>query len=210
MKAKFITILFTLAIFYGYGQNIGKDTRLEAGFYKTIEELGSNKPSKPFNYVITDRPYSVSFLTNDKTTLYNLEITKDSIESIGPIFGFSDGKNVYIKTTRMGLAGVFKGKKFNEKTNYMKADEVGVYIFYYDFHRVKSYQNDQFRSAMNYSYDPHVINTKDNKIFIVSTRVMKNLLKDEPELLKEFKEDRYKKKKFQKYIAEYNKRYAAK
>jgi len=120
MKAKFITILFTLAIFYGYGQNIGKDTRLEAGFYKTIEELGSNKPSKPFNYVITDRPYSVSFLTNDKTTLYNLEITKDSIESIGPIFGFSDGKNFFTLVIHC-----------NKSLNFLK--EVIIIRFFYEY-----------------------------------------------------------------------------
>lgn len=58
MKTIISIIIYTLLVATSYAQNIAKDKSLQAGFYKTIEALIDNSPSKPFNYAITNRQFT--------------------------------------------------------------------------------------------------------------------------------------------------------
>lgn len=60
------------------------------------------------------------------------------------------------------------------------------------------------------SYLPHIINAKTLEIITLNTNKMKKLLADDPDLLEKFKADKKRKKNFEKYITEYNKRYRLK
>lgn len=139
----FLTYLFSIIGLYSYAQNIAKDTVLMPGFYKDIQELIDNNPSEPFDYEITKK--NIGFFLPDKTELYNLSISKDSTKIIGDIIGFSDGLNIYLKTIRTGVFANFESNKFNEKSNFIKIIDIGVYTFFYDLK--KTYNNTTMRSS---------------------------------------------------------------
>lgn len=220
MKRKSIILILVLISFTTYAQNIAKDSILKIGFYKNIHELIDNTPSSAFNYEITEKKTSTGFL-GDKITLYNLSVEKDSAKIIGDIFSFSDGQYIYLKTVRTGAFSNFKSNRFSDKSNFIKVINVGVYSFFYDLKNVHTYMPMYGGGAIgtgisvgispsNKSYLPHILNSKTREIIALNTKQMKKLLADDPDLLKEFNADKNRKKNFEKYIVEYNKRFRTK
>ena len=70
---------------------------LKKGIYKTFDEFRHNSPSIPMEYEVLWGKIMYGGLEgiyND--TLYNLKIDKTKAKQIGNVWGFCDGKNIYI------------------------------------------------------------------------------------------------------------------
>lgn len=213
MKQSILTIFFTALTLFCFSQNIVKDSILNIGFYANLHELTDNNPSKPFHYEISEREIYVakSAFKNDKVKIYNLIIEKDSTKSIGDIIGFSDGKNIYLKTGATGTFANYKGNTFGIKSNFLKIPQIGVYTYFSNIENMK-YGGGGLAGSLsigNTSIE-YIINLKTTEMVRLTNKIMKELLIDEPDLLKEFDADKNRKKNYEKYVVEYNRRYRAK
>ena len=115
MKKQILTLVILLPLI-AFGQDkIYNSTEFKRGIYKTYDEFINNAPS------ITNE-----FTVKNKSTVrggspFDFEI-KDGTK-VGKVFGFCDGKDVYMKGLRMG--------------GFCKVDYVGRYSFFnYETHGV--------------------------------------------------------------------------
>jgi hypothetical protein len=136
-----------------YSQNliIEDSLNLKKGIYKTYEEFKNNSPSVPFEYEIKAvRLIMESLLYND--IVYQMNIDKDKAKEIGDVWGFCDGKIVYINMqfNVMRTKKVFKPDSQFDKLLYLgryccfisvlpqsNSVELGHYYFALDFNTGK-------------------------------------------------------------------------
>ncbi|MCS6822886.1 MAG: hypothetical protein NZ529_01230 [Cytophagaceae bacterium] len=92
------------------------------GIYQNFEEFRSNNPAMSYNAIVVKTRETVT--TKDSILeVYKLEFPKKmkiSIENGSPIWGFSDGKNVYIA----------RKNNFSKNLRYDKLKYIGRYCYY--------------------------------------------------------------------------------
>ena len=223
MKRTLILLIATIYCIQLKAQSILHDSILHVGFYKNIFELVYNEPSEPFDYTINERVINTSKgFKGHKIPIYNLAIQKDSTKLIGDVFGFCDGKNIYLKTINTGAFADYKSKKFSPKSNFVKINEIGIYTYFKDIKKGNSGPMMMYTgggamggavvgigASINTGsvYAEYIINLKTNEIEMLTVKNLKKLLADQPNLLNEFNGDKDKKKNFEKYILKYNESY---
>lgn len=158
-----------------------KDTGLVKGFYKTYQEFLANKPSIILNF-------STTLLTaskNDPTVIGAKYEIPDSVDYIGDVWGFCDGRNVFIAN------GTFSAMK------YWKLQCRGPNPYYFYWHKdffllfpimgIVSVVGAVVASA-SLPPDAELMFIDKNGITQSTTRMyLKKLFRDNPVLFKEFK-----------------------
>lgn len=225
MKTIITFVLLTLFVHHLSAQRIATDSILTVGFYRSMDELLDNSPSYPFDYKVARRKVFAGGLLDPKVNVYNIEITKEQAEIIEDVIGFSDGYDIYLNTIRTGYFGALQSKKFNHKTNFIKVDLIGKYLYFNDL----SHNNNMMYNGTGMGlsagvgggfsvgigigrsrkYLPYVIDTNTGEKIKLSVKVMRKILKDDSALLEKFNDDRNRKKNFDKYIERYNSQYKA-
>ncbi len=121
-----LTILLAIGIFVTnvvttYAQTA---TPLKKGIYRTFEEFRNNAPSIELRYDITSVEKNTGgVVKGTQTIFYALDTHKYTAQKIGRVYGFCDGKNVYINEYR---------PKLKASTLFMKVQKVGNYsVFEY-------------------------------------------------------------------------------
>ena len=115
-------VLFLTLIDINAQNLIINDTIYRVGIYRTFEEFKFNKPSIAFNYNVVINIHSYSkFNIAQQIALYKIMINKKIGKSIGNVFGFSNGKNVYIND---------RSPKLSPKTDFSKIEYFGIFCYY--------------------------------------------------------------------------------
>ncbi|MBO9595182.1 MAG: hypothetical protein J7599_19920 [Niabella sp.] len=75
-----------------------EQTSYKRGLYRSFEEFKNNNPSLPLTYQIFSEDTKPSLFDKRVQRLYELEIRKKEGRKIGRVFGFCDGRYIYIWT----------------------------------------------------------------------------------------------------------------
>ncbi|WP_346858432.1 hypothetical protein [uncultured Draconibacterium sp.] len=129
-----LAFLFIAQTFFVNGQSlIVNDTTYKPGIYKNFEEFKFNNPSIDFSYQISTKTRNYGFfnygngfpqnVTKGKVSYYRISINRKTANSIGSVYGFSDGKNVYINPNNPVLG---------PKTEFTKIEYFGDYCYFKD------------------------------------------------------------------------------
>jgi hypothetical protein len=94
------------------------------GIYKTFEEFKFNSPSIPLVYgkAHKTKKYQASDQYGGWLDVFKLEVEKEEAKEIGNIWGFCDGRSIYVWTR--------SGGRFNNKYHFIKLDFFGRYCHY--------------------------------------------------------------------------------
>jgi len=213
-------ILFSLLVFIFLtvtGQNlIINDSVYKDGIYRTFEEFKHNKPSIEFNYnvIVKSRGYGLSNLA-DQVPFYKIMINKKEGKSIGKVFGFCDGKSVYINDN---------SPRLSPETEFSKIEYFGKYCYYKRVNdrkinkptsRAERNMNDtrnirisnNVRRMMEASTKvtegqlvERIINIDSGEVTTLSTKVLRELIANDKELLDEFNNESEHSEKLRQYF----------
>lgn len=169
------------------------DTTYKAGIYRTFKEFQNNNPSIDFSYVISTKNRGYRFLNESAQVTYSrIVIDKKSGKSIGKVFGFCDGKNVYINESLPRLG---------PKTEFSKIECFGNYCYFEDIIRKTIYAGTVVTSSC--SLDEKIININTGEIIHLSKKTLRELIGDDSELPDEFDNESQKNKKLKEYFIKY-------
>ena len=92
---KLILIVLFLGTVNGFAQYpIISDLEKKPGIYRDYEEFKNNKPSLKLDYQIISKQIDLSEVSSIK--VYALDIPKKESREIGDVFGFCDGKQIFM------------------------------------------------------------------------------------------------------------------
>lgn len=162
---------------------ITDSVELKQGIYKSYIEFFLNKPSIPFEYDVKSKEPIASSIT-----FYRVVIDKEEGKMIGNIFGFCDGKEIYINETypRLKPNALFK-----------KIEYLGIYCYFIDHEGV----------GAEYRRIERILNIFSGEVSKLSKTSLKLILNSDTELLNEFKNQTNKGKHLKRYIIKYSEKH---
>jgi len=174
---------------------------LKKGIYKTFNEFRENSPSIPLEYEIVR--------VND--IAYQLKIGKEETEHYGAIWGFCDGKAVYVNLD-FDMSG---RNRFRPYSYYGILQNIGRYC-YFPFPQV-AYTNLNAMIINGRNPLPYVVDFNNGKLLCLNCDMnagflkqshFKKILTRDPELWTIYKNDKSKEDLFLKYIKIFSERYS--
>ncbi|MBQ4820975.1 hypothetical protein [Aquimarina sp. MMG016] len=200
-----IIILFFSNFMVINAQNgsIIKDSILKKGIYKNYDEFKTNTPSIPFSYEINSKKRSrIRLGSIEKTTYYRIKIDRKKSKKIGSVFGFCDGKNIYIKYLHPFSANPTKFlAKLSSKTEFRKIERIGKYAY---FENISIDNSTGIVAGPNFNtFERKLLDIEDGEIIRLAKQNVKRIIADDKELLESFKNESNKKKKIKEYIKKY-------
>lgn len=170
------------------GSYITNTTSYNKGIYKTFEDFKYNKPSIVDNY------------TFDGKHLWLTDLGTNRVKKISKkkVWGFSDGTRIYISW--------HKYNEIVEKGRYCYFSEKGTRVVF----GFTTFPPMILPIPLPYK-DELIINFNTGKTYILSTGLLKKILRnDDKELLAEYMKQSKKSKKIFEYIVKYNSRNVSK
>ena len=195
MNKIFITVILLQFAFLAQSQNlITADSVYKAGIYRTFEEFKYNNPSIVLKDEIVKKKRGYGFLNAaGQVTFYKIAINRKEGKAVGEVFGFSDGKNVYINEYKPRLG---------PNAEFSKIEYMGPYAYYEDIRCVETFRPDG--SVTTCGLDDKIINTETGEVISLSKQTLRELIANDKELLKEFEDESQKNKKLKDYVVRYN------
>jgi hypothetical protein len=168
---------------------------LKRGIYLTYDEFRYNSPSLPLEFEI---------IKIDTGIIYHLKTDKERIAPIGVIWGFCDGKNIYINRD----FNMSNKRVFRPDSQFNKIIYIGRYCY---FLTAPSNPGLMFPQYLPFAIDFNsgeelCLNCELNFWFIKQSQFKKIISRD-PELWADYKKDKSREDKFLKYIKLYSERY---
>lgn len=162
---------------------------LKRGFYKSYEEYLSNSPSVQRNFTMIDKTKSAKKKANGICAV-DFDIAEGE-EKVGKVWGFCDGTAVYIKASPI-------------ENRYWKIDYIAPYSYFVHLFQPRTPAAFLAAGAMG-TREFSVVNSHGKMIF-VTENYLKKLLKDTPELLAAYKneKDRKNEEVKKKYLQQLN------
>ncbi|HVI49303.1 MAG TPA: hypothetical protein VM802_30845 [Chitinophaga sp.] len=171
---------------------------LKKGLYKTFSEFQQNNPSEDGDIVIRERSSAAQIYLLASRNELVLRSPDGQEHKIKKYWGYCDGKNIYIKDNGLN-----------------KIQETGYYCLY-ELHGVqpsRAIYNQADMTVMPMSTPLHlkkVINIVTGEILELSVyNLRKYILPQDPELLKEFLNDKERHEQQEYYILRFNQRNSA-
>ena len=156
----------------------------QPGIYSNFEAMKFNNPSAPLENKIITRTVTVGGF---RVTFYKLDLNKVKTTKQKKLYGFSDGKNQYIRQPdAVGLTREF-----------LKIDNMGKYGYFEDVAYIST------GSVMIPFITRYILDMNSGKITRIERKQIREILADDPELLKAFNEESQKDKKFREYLTRY-------
>ena len=194
MKKVFLILFLISTVLSLYCQKlIIGDTIYKAGIYKTFREFKYNNPSMGFYYKIN--PVINRFeVTDTKIDFisYKLDVPKKEGQAIGKIFGFCDGKHVFINTNYPKL-------KPEKEFNVIKL--VGPYCYFENLD--KKTESNLTHTITTYYIGSYVLNIENGEVTKLTVSSLKEIIKDNPKLLERFNYELNKETKLKDYFILY-------
>ncbi len=165
-----------------YLQNLNK---FQPGVYRNFEEMKYNNPSAPIENKIFSNVVKLG--GQQQVTFYKLDRTRSQAKEQGKLFGYSDGKNLFIEQREgMGL-----------RKNFVKIENFGKYGYFEDIQHVQA-------GTTTYPIlRLYLIDMNSGEITLMDKKHVKELLAADPILLEEFNNESKKDKKLKEYLIRY-------
>lgn len=201
MKKMIILFCSCILMQMAYSQNLVIDNNitLKRGIYKTYEEFKNNSPAVPLEYEIKAvRLIMESQLYND--IVYQMEIDKDKAREIGDVWGFCDGKFVYIN---MQFKVMTPKKVFKPGSQFDKLLYLERYCCFISVQPIfNSVELGHYFYALDFNTGKEIVINKD---------ALKKIISKDEGLLEDFKNekflDKYSDDTYIKYLRLYSERH---
>lgn len=196
MKRVILLSLLLITHYYGYGQDLISDkTKLKAGIYRSFEEFKYNNPSIEFDYPIRTKERGYGFLNSaGSVVFYKIDMKRKETRTIGEVFGFCDGRNVYINEYNPDL---------QRNTEFAKVEFYGEYCYFEGVSYSVMYGGPGAAPTTTSNREEKIISINTGKVTILSKSKIRQILARDPELLAEFNKEKKKRKKLKKYLIKF-------
>ncbi len=192
MKSLPVLIVLICLVRLSYGQQLITDegVQLKPGIYRDFYEFKYNRPSIKFDYTV--------FPPGPPTYSYTINISNQTVKAIGAIYGFCDGKDVYLSYSRS------PGVPFT----YGKVSYLGRYCIYW-FTVMRTLPV----SVTEYFYMPIPLGTSDLAAIVdmntgqkygLSRKIVEYLIEDDPEIHNRYLSDEKDRENLEAYLVEYS------
>jgi hypothetical protein len=169
------------------------DTWLKAGIYRNFEEFRYNNPSVEFNYQVSKKMRKYGDLrSSGRIPYYRLNIARETGKSIGKVFGFCDGTNVFINENNPDLG---------PKTEFVQIENLGRFCYFEDRKSTTIFIGTV--PSTLYYIDRKIIDANTGEIVGLNKKTLQEIIADDDDLLEEFKNDPNKGKKLKEYLIKY-------
>lgn len=198
----FLLLIFSSLLFTSSKKQnfiVDKDVVLKPGFYRNFEEFKNNSPSIEFNYSLTQTPKGYGFMNSaGEVMYYRVVIDKTKAKSIGKVFGFCTGKNVYLCMDEPIL---------KPKTDFVKVNYLGRYCYFEQrgIDVVAGVGPTGYSSKTYLQMTALDINT--GKFFTLYKNNVREILANDPDLLEDFKNEKKKNKALKDYLISYSEKH---
>jgi hypothetical protein len=168
------------------------DEGLTRGIYKNFEELQNNKPTIAFNYQISSRFRKKGSTGFEKIPFYRINIGRGQGRSIGRVFGFCDGKNIFINEDYPRLG---------PKTEFVQLENLGRYYYFETIRATTIFVG----TVPVTTYDPvsKIMDAYTGEIIVLRIKTLEDIIVNDPDLLAEFQNDPKKGRKLKEYLIRY-------
>jgi hypothetical protein len=190
---KTLYIFIFLISNYSFGQSkILTDSIQKPGIYLTIEHVSNNWPVGFPNLKIIKDSIKYGTVGNIKyMDAYSLDISKEQAEKIGPILGFSDGKDIYLTPF---------SRSYSKGATFHKVEKICHFLYFDGIKEVNMPQQNLFwltdcQNLLDLNKKERISNLTNGKI--------KRIISDNKELVKKFKKEKKKYSLYKKYLKEY-------
>ena len=201
MKKALLIILFlgTVKAFAQYP--IITDTEKKPGVYKDYEEFKNNSPSLKLDYQIISDEIKISEVTSIK--VYALAIPKKESREIGSVFGFCDGKRIFMVSTEGSVL-----PNDLHKFVFFKVEYLGKYVVFDAVQNnteftMSSEDGTMKMGGMNQTKKTLFFNFETGEITTLTKNSLKEILSDRPAMLEKFKKQANKNDYLKKYLIDY-------
>ena len=179
---------------------VDKEVALKPGFYRNFQEFKTNNPSVAFNnYSLTTIPKGYGFLNSVGEVLYyRVNMDKNTAKTIGNVYGFCDGKNIYI----IPEISVFK-----PKMNFTKLDYLGRYC-YFEQLGYKSVSTLNGGTASSTYLAEKALDINTGEIIFLSKKSLREIMAKDAQLLEDFTNETKKNKVLKTYLISYSDKHA--
>jgi hypothetical protein len=169
------------------------DTGLKAGIYKNFEEFRYNNPSVEFNYQVSEKMRKYGDLrSSGRIPYYRINIERETGRSIGKVFGFCDGNNVFINEDIPGLG---------PKTEFVQVEDLGRYCYFEDRKPTTIFIGTV--PSTIYYIERKIMDTDTGEIIALNKRTLPEIIADDADLLAEYNNDPNKGRKLKEYLIRY-------
>ena len=180
---------------------VDKKVALKPGFYRNFEEFKTNNPSVAFaNYPITKVSRGYGFLNSaGEIASYRVVMDKSAAKKIGNVYGFCDGKNIYINPE----ITLFKPKK-----EFAKLEYLGRYCYYEERVLQTVYTGMGTGSSTGPVLEEKALDINTGKIIILSKKTIREIMVNDTQLMADFTNDSKKRKVLKEYLINYSDKHA--
>jgi hypothetical protein len=178
---KYACVLWTI---YMHNEN-----HLVPGFYRNLEELKYNNPSDKFNYAVTEQHRKYF---GGEINTYKIDIDKLKAREIGKVFGFSDGKNLYLNEDSSSL---------RPSTEFARAEYHGKYYYFETVLQIPVSSGTTV--ILVPKIEQKIMDMNSGEIIILNNKNLKELISDNQLLLAEFENSSHKNRILKEFFIRY-------
>lgn len=171
------------------------DNNYKPGIYKSFDEFKYGNPSVELDYQILNSKHDYS---KGKLDYYKFDINKKNFQALGKIFGFSDGKDIYID---------FSYPKLNSKPEFVKMEYMFKYCYFEYVKNIPVYAGSVVTIAP--TLVQALLDINSGEVFVLNKQTIKEILADDQVLLEEFNNISGKEKVLKEYLVKYLDKYYA-
>lgn len=198
MKALLTIIIVCLTLSFSCLSQSSVNERyvLKKGIYRSYKEFLSNSPSDSLLYPFYWKDLSLKGILGDSTFgEYRMNIEGNRVKDVGFIYGFCDGENVFI------YPNGYTGKWFHN--SFVKIKKYGYLVYYKSFSSGTAVSIGGANGSTPPTMYDVLFNTKTKQKSVLSKRYVRELLRDNSELLAEFNKEKQKKSRLVEYTLKY-------
>ncbi|UPT71726.1 MAG: hypothetical protein M0D53_05195 [Flavobacterium sp. JAD_PAG50586_2] len=199
---KLILIILFLGVAKAFAQYpIISDLEKKPGVYRDYNEFKNNRPSIKLEYPIIDKQIELSATSTLK--VYALDISKKESREIGNVFGFCDGKRIFIVSSD----GTILPNDLHKFVFY-KVEYLLKYAIFDVLSNNTQFTTDAMTGSMefggtNQTKKTMFFNFATAELTTLTKNRLKEILSDKPELLEKFKKQSNKEDYLKKYLIDY-------
>jgi hypothetical protein len=165
------------------------DNNYKPGIFKSFEEFKYGNPSVALDCQVTSSKHNYG---KGRLNYYRLDIGRKSRQALGKVFGFSDGKDVFID---------FAYPKLNPNPQFVKMEYMFKYCYFEYVKNIPIYAGSVVTIAPTLVQVLLDINT--GEVLVVNKQTIKEILANDQVLLEEFNKISGKDKVLKEYLVKY-------
>ena len=163
------------------------------GLYRDFDEFKFNNPSLPLNYAVDTVEYANVDLLNNPIShkVYRLKIDSKEAKTLGSLFGFCDGRYVYINEYN---------KNVTEKLDFEQLQFIGLFSYFETY----MFMPGELGAPNSSMISGKVLNSNNGEIIDITKNTLHTLFENDSLLLLQFENEKNKQMKIKDFISIYS------